>query len=344
MLGNNIKKYRLLNGLSMRDLANLLGVSHQTIKKYEDDTMTPSSTRLIEIAKILKVNISDLVYSYPAVKIEFGNYRKNSQLSKKQLEGLQLLCKDEISKYIEILNLADEFVSFDKKWKFNVSNYSEIEEIALKVRKLLGVSESGPLDNLTDKLEDNDFLILEINFSENFDGFSGKVNDCSFIILSSKGYERNRFTLAHELGHLILNFKEDLSQKDKEKYCNYFASCLLMPQFSIKSDLAIGRNKLIKNISLNDVFMLATTYKVSLNAVIMRLYYLGIIDEFKKRNLFIQLSKKGLKKEQLKFVEEHPLKEKKIIFRLESENIISKKEAIKYLGVSTNEYNRFIFK
>lgn len=186
MLGNNIKKYRLLNGLSMRDLANLLGVSHQTIKKYEDDTMTPNSTRLIEIAKILKVNISDLVYSYPAVKIEFGNYRKNSQLSKKQLEGLQLLYKDEISKYIEILNLADEFVSFDKKWKFNVSNYSEIEEIALKVRKLLGVSESGPLDNLTDKLEDNDFLILEINFSENFDGFSGKVNDCSFIILSLK--------------------------------------------------------------------------------------------------------------------------------------------------------------
>ena len=100
MIGNNIKKYRLLNGLSMRDLANLLGVSHQTIKKYEDDSMTPNSTRLIEIAKILKVNISDLVYSYPVVKIEFGNYRKNSQLSKKQLEGLQLLCKDEISKYI----------------------------------------------------------------------------------------------------------------------------------------------------------------------------------------------------------------------------------------------------
>ena len=59
-------------------------------------------------------------------------------------------------------------------------------------------------------------------------------------------------------------------------------------------------------------------------------------DEFKKRNLFILLSKKGLKKEQLKFVEEHSLKGKKIIFRLESENIISKKEAIKYLRVSTN--------
>ena len=141
-----------------------------------------------------------------------------------------------------------------------------------------------------------------------------------------------------------MNFKKDLSGRDKEKYCNYFASCLLVSQLSIKSNLAIGRNKLIKNISLNDVFMLTTTYKVSLNAVIMRLYYLGIIDEFKKRNLFIQLSKKCLKKEQLKFVEEHPLKEKKIIFRLESENIISKKEAIKYLGVSTNEYNRFIFK
>lgn len=64
MLGKNIKKYRLLSGLSLKDMAAKLGVSYQTIKRYEDETMMPDSLKLIEIAKLLNVGISDLVYSY----------------------------------------------------------------------------------------------------------------------------------------------------------------------------------------------------------------------------------------------------------------------------------------
>ena len=70
----------------------------------------------------------------------------------------------------------------------------------------------------------------------------------------------------------------------------------------------------------------------------MRLYSLGIIDDNKKRNLFILLSKYGLRAKQLKFIKEHPTRKNRIIFRLEAENIISKEETIKYLGVTTDEY------
>ena len=64
MLGRNIKKYRLLSGMSDGQMAKKLGVSNQIIKRYEDDTMIPNSERLIEIAKLFNVSISDLVYSY----------------------------------------------------------------------------------------------------------------------------------------------------------------------------------------------------------------------------------------------------------------------------------------
>ena len=43
MLGRNIKKYRLLSGMSLREMADKLGVSHQTIKKYEEAIITPNS-------------------------------------------------------------------------------------------------------------------------------------------------------------------------------------------------------------------------------------------------------------------------------------------------------------
>ena len=148
MLGRNIKKYRLLSGFSMREMAEQLGVSHQTIKKYEDDTMIPNSERLIEIAKLLKVKISYLVNAYTEPTLKYSNFRKNSSLSKKKEEGLQMLIADEIAKYIEILNFADEIYTFDsKKWNFDVENISSLENIAIKVRKLLGVSDECALDN-----------------------------------------------------------------------------------------------------------------------------------------------------------------------------------------------------
>lgn len=339
MLGRNLKKYRLLSGLSMRDMADKLGVSHQTIKKYEDNVMTPNSTRLIELAKLLNVKISDLVNNYSIPNLKYENFRKNSSLSKKKQEGLQMLIADEIASYFEILNFADELYSFDKnKWHFDVNKYEDLESISIEVRNLLGISSDCALDNLTDKLEDNNFLILEIDFEEKFDGFCEIVNDLAFIILSSKGYERNRFTLAHELGHLILNFNEELNDLEKEKYCNYFASCLLMPATAMKKELEISKNKLLRNVSMNDLLLLAKEYKVSLNAIIMRLYDLGIIDDNKKRSLFILLSKSGFKTQQLKLIEEHPTRKIKLIFRLEAENIISSDEVIKYLGVTANDY------
>lgn len=344
MLGRNIKKYRMLSGLSLRQMAEHLDVSHQTIKKYEDEKLMPSSQRLIEIAKLLNVNIGDLLNTYSVPKLKFENFRKQSKLSKTKEKGLYMLISDEIAKYIEILDLANEMYSFDKtKWSFDVNSINDIENIAIKVRKILGVSDECALDNLTDKLEDNNFLILEIDYEEKFDGFCEYVDNLAFIILSSKGYERNRFTLAHELAHLILKFEEKLNDKEIEHYCDYFASCLLMPKVAMKKELEFRNNSITRNVSINEIILIAKEYKISLNAVIMRLNDLGIIDDYKKRNLFILLSKNGLKTKQLKLVDEHPSRKEKIIFRLEAEKIISTDEAIKYLGVTTDEFFRSDF-
>ena len=344
MLGRNIKKYRMLSGLSLRQMAEHLDVSHQTIKKYEDEKLMPSSQRLIEIAKLLNVNIGDLLNTYSVPELKFENFRKQSKLSKTKEKGLYMLISDEIAKYIEILDLANEMYSFDKtKWSFDVSSINDIESIAIKVRKILGVSDECALDNLTDKLEENNFLILEIDYEEKFDGFCEYVDNLAFIILSSKGYERNRFTLAHEFAHLILKFEEKLNDKEIEHYCDYFASCLLMPKVAMKKELEFRNNSITRNVSINEIILIAKEYKVSLNAVIMRLNDLGIIDDYKKRNLFILLSKNGLKTKQLKLVDEHPSRKEKIIFRLEAEKIISTDEAIKYLGVTTDEFFRSDF-
>lgn len=344
MLGRNIRKYRMLMGLSLRDMAKKLNVSHQTIKNYEENKLIPNSERLIQMSKIFNVNLSDLLNTFIVPELKFENFRKQSKLSKTKEKGLCMLISDEIAKYLEILDFANEDYSFDKtKWNFDVNSISDIDKIAVDVRKLFGISDDCALDNLTDKMEDNNFLILEINYEEQFDGFCEYINGLAFIILSSKGFERNRFTLAHELAHLILNFKEDLTEKEKEHYCNLFAASLLMPTKAMKKEFEFNNFIINRNVSINEIILIAKEYKVSMNAVIMRLYSLGIIDEYKKKNLFILLSKSGLRTKQLKIVDEHPTKKDKIIFRLEAEKIISADEAIKYLEVTTDEFFKSTF-
>lgn len=344
MIGRNMKKYRLLSGLSLRKMGERLNVSHQTIKKYENEEMTPNSSRIIEIAKLFGIKTSDLFTTFTIPSLQFKNFRKRSSMSKKQEEGLFMLISDEVAKYIEILELANEKYSFDKnKWTFDINDISEVESIAVKVRELLGVSDTCSLDNLTDKLEDNNFLILSINYEEKFDGFCEFVDDLAFIVLSSKGYERNRFTLAHELGHLVLNFRKELDDSEKEHYCNAFASALLLPEKAMKQEMNFNGQKNYRNVSLNEILLIAEEYKVSLNAVIMRLCELNIIDENQKRNLFIFLTKIGVKNKQLQIVDEKPTRERKLIYRLEAEKIISSDEAIKYLGVTADEYFRSDF-
>lgn len=61
MLGENIKKYRLLLNISIKEMSKRTGISCQMLEKYEEGKATPNSTMLIEIAKVLGVKITNLV-------------------------------------------------------------------------------------------------------------------------------------------------------------------------------------------------------------------------------------------------------------------------------------------
>ena len=64
MIGNNIKKYRLLSGISQKELGEKLNVSSDIIKMYEEEFMVPDSECLIEIAKLFKIKVADLFETY----------------------------------------------------------------------------------------------------------------------------------------------------------------------------------------------------------------------------------------------------------------------------------------
>src|SRR5271166_4789772 len=87
-LGTRIQQARKASGLSLRALADLLGLSHAAIKKYEDGDVYPSSDMLIKLAQALKVRV-DFFFRPIKVSLENVKFRKRKQLSGKSEEAIK---------------------------------------------------------------------------------------------------------------------------------------------------------------------------------------------------------------------------------------------------------------
>lgn len=56
----NLKKYRLLKGLTQEELANIVGVRRETIMRLESAKYNPSLKLAIDISKAVDTPITDL--------------------------------------------------------------------------------------------------------------------------------------------------------------------------------------------------------------------------------------------------------------------------------------------
>jgi Zn-dependent peptidase ImmA (M78 family) len=117
------------------------------------------------------------------------------------------------------------------------------------------------------------------------EGLSGLTtwHDGRWIIGVNKNnsHARRRFTLAHELKHLIDATRDKITYRDitdnqREQIANYFAACYLMPKMWVRRAWTGG---------IQDPEALAGLFKVSTEAMTTRLTYLGFIDREPGRSL-----------------------------------------------------------
>lgn len=102
------------------------------------------------------------------------------------------------------------------------------------------------------------------------------------FIAAHTAADRNRFTIAHELGHYVLHYLLPLSDgkpvgkvkarryggKDRTEYeANWFAASFLMPEESFRTIYAAASG---------DVFEVAAKFRVSVSAALVRAKTLGL--------------------------------------------------------------------
>jgi len=143
------------------------------------------------------------------------------------------------------------------------------------------------LDAIADYL---DVPIIREALASDISGFLyTEANRSAIIVNKTQRHHRQRFTIAHELGHLLLSHKRDQIHVDKgyvlnfrsdsvgegsqsdEVQANAFAAMLLMPTEMLKADL----NRLPRPFDDTDIERLAEYYDVSIQAFLIRLNGLG---------------------------------------------------------------------
>lgn len=338
-VGKNLKRIRLLKNLSLKDAGLLLNMSAPAVSKYEKGEIYPNSQKLIEFANAYDVKVLDLLKSYNAPEMKFNAFRKRQRLQGENLELLKEIIQNKVADYLEVIELNALKTSNNKIKKYTCNNDVDAELAAEEFRKNYKLSINQPIPDLINNLENIGIIIIEIDNSDgrfsDFDGLSEVVKDVPLIILINNiDGERQRFTIAHELGHLILNIKD--KNLDEEKMCNKFASSLLMPKEAVMNEFGISRN----NISFYELRAFKSEYKVSMAAIVYRLKELNIISEYLYKKINISFSSKGYKKHEPDPIEpEKSYQFKRLVHKLEVNNIISLNKACELLGMTVDEYN-----
>lgn len=338
-IGKNLKRIRLLKNLSLKDAGSLLNMTATAVSKYEKGEILPDSKKLIDFANAYNVKSIELLKVYNVPEMKFTSFRKKKRLTGQNLELLEELIQDEVAKYLEIIEMNNIDTDNIKLKKYSCNEFEDAEKAANDFRNYIKISNKQPISDLINILENLGIIIIQIKNPDNrfddFDGLSEIVNNIPVIVLLDgiKDGARQRFTIAHELGHLVLNINND--ELDEEKICNRFASALLMPKEAIINEFGYSRG----NINFFELTAFKNEFKVSYAAIVYRLKDLNIISEYLYKKLSIFLSQRIGKNDPKPIQPEISYQFKKIVYKLEADEIISLNKACELLGVTVDEYN-----
>lgn len=338
-----LKSARIMAGLSLQELADKLNnrISRQALHKYEKGDFMPDSEMITQLCDVLGVR-PDYFFRKEEVSLEEIEFRKYTRFPIKAKNSLIEKAKDKLARYLEleeILNIESRF-----SIKFNhepIRSNEQVEEFALKLRTQLKLGR-GPIFNLIELLEDNHVKVIEIHSEDSFDGLSAWANNrqVPIIVLNSskpKSLDRKRFTALHELGHLVLNL-EGLNDKQKEKYCHFFAASMLLPKETLFDEVGKKRHKVF----ISELGAIKKQYGISIQAIAYRMKDLEVISESYFRQFMFFVSQMGFKSEEPAEFEYHGQEESnrfnQLLMRALAEELISVSKAASLSNMKLAEF------
>ncbi len=271
--------------LAQDSLASLTQIPQTMISRFEGSIAVPSDGQVAVIADRLTYPV-DLFYQEDRI---FGFnasvffHRKRADMPAKTLRRIHSVLNLTRMRVGRLL-LATSISPEAELIRMSVEEHGTPERIAQHIRAMLHIP-PGPIRDLTAAMEDAGVLIATHKFgSSRTDAVSEWVPGHPPIILinvdESIGGDRYRWTLAHELGHLVMH---KLPSEAMEQEANRFASELLLPSEEIRHQL--------HNVRLSHLATLKSIWKVSMGAILERAKQLGTVTPSQYRYMRIKFGR-----------------------------------------------------
>lgn len=347
MTGKRLKLARAASGLSLRALSDKIGnlVSAQAISYYERDKNTPGSEVLLALAAALDVS-PDYLVGDQDMTIESIDFRKKKITRRREAARVEATILHDLERYLAIENILGlPGFDWDKPREAPYPVVNDLWEADRAAHLLRNAWNLGldPIPNLTGLLEQHGINVLSIDLTNNIAGLTARVrraNEDAVSVIVVNGLEcgeRQRFTIAHELGHLMLDVAPVM---DEEKAAHRFAGAFLMPAEMVWATVGKHRHA----IGYSELFSLKNLFGVSVQALTYRCKDLGVFNDTLFRRLFRDFSRRGWLsppyEEPHRLQGEKPQRFRRLCFRALSENAVSESRAAELLGISVHELNR----
>lgn len=305
---------RKSHGWTQTKLAEMIGCYQGTISKIEQGILDVTEEMLDDLVEALGFPRSFFLQGggiYTPGIIYNRSRKRIGKRVKEQIDALNNIHARVVHALLDAIELESE----RDIPQLTVEEFGSPSEAARVLREYWQVPR-GPIDNITSLIERAGGIVVHVDVqTREFDGVYYPFPDLPPLIFVNKNLpgDRLRFTLAHELGHIVLhNRPKDIDLMEGET--NEFAAEFMMPEEDIRPSL--------QSLSLPKLGNLKRYWKMAMGAILVRANTLGTITDRRYRYIWMQMGKAGYRKREpveLDISVEQPrLRDKLIEFHLDS--------------------------
>jgi len=279
---------RQRRGFQQTEAAKLLGIDQSLLSRIENGLVEPRDEIVAKAAKTYDFPLSffqlrDPVYGAP-VSVH-PMWRKKADVTAREMDAVVAELNIRAMHLRRLLEGAAISNTSDIP-RMDIDEFRDPEHIAALVRAHWRVP-SGPIKNLTVLVEKAGALVAHSNLGGASIGgvtFSVPGMPPLIILNTDQPADRMRFSLAHELGHIVMH---RFPTANMEQEANTFAVSLLMPAADVRPYF-VGRR-----IDLVLLASLKPEWRVSMAALLMRAHKLRFLTDNQHTYLWKQISARG---------------------------------------------------
>ncbi|MBI9021492.1 MAG: ImmA/IrrE family metallo-endopeptidase, partial [Verrucomicrobia bacterium] len=239
-LAINLMRLRKLNGLTQQSVADAVGISRVAYRNLEKGDAAPRESTLRALAESLNCSVMDLLA--PVLELKSLRFRANKSASEQERAQSDLVVARSAN-WLNDFNELEEVLGEKRNGHLKPLRKGTLPEKAAQQARELLLGERSDCDcmpDLCELLENSNIKLFLFDFKmANLFGLSIGDEDGGPAIAVHTGsnisVERQIFSLAHELGHLLMHkdsygkCSEDLTD-EQEAEADRFAAAFLMPR------------------------------------------------------------------------------------------------------------------